>query len=82
MQTQDAELLEQLRAEVAAIERLRGTMGVAEQLTVEAFDCARRDDFEEARHRLRLRDNPKWFNESECGRAYAAAMADKRARSA
>jgi hypothetical protein len=74
-------LLERLRRacrfiHVGASGRLK--MTTEQKLTDEALSCAERGDFDEARHRLRLRDHPKWSSPQECQAAYDSAMAAKR----
>lgn len=53
-------------------------MSTSQQLTDEAAYYAERGDLDEARHRLRLRDHPKWQHPGECQSAYDAVMAEKR----
>ena len=56
------------------------TLTLTDCLIDEALYYARRGDLDEATLRLRLRGEPKFSSSAECEEAYAAAMADKRAR--
>jgi hypothetical protein len=80
--SKDERLLTQLHRSVARFGNTLagGSMSIEQQLTDEALSYARRGDFDEARHRLRLRDNPKWHSVEECQGQYDAAIAEKRAR--
>ena len=51
---------------------------VAAQLVENAGDAARRDDFGQAMHLLRLAAEPKYSSIEECRAAYDNAMAEKR----
>lgn len=76
--TSSNDLLRELSAEMDDIGRYRGTMSDNQKLTAEAYDCARHGDFDEARHRLRLRDEPKFSSIDQCKQQYKAAMVETR----
>jgi hypothetical protein len=81
MQT-DAQLLDSLREQSRRIQQGIGKMSERETLTVEAYECAKRGDFDDARLRLERRDNPKWWSPRHCEDEYHAAMAAKRGAAA
>lgn len=81
---EDRALLERLRRAQRYIHQTNGggEMTVEQKLADEALWYAERGDFDEARHRLRLRDHPKWHDPGKCAAAYEQAMAEKRGAAA
>lgn len=72
-------LVARLTRQLDAFDFGAGPMSDHQKLTVEALDCAKHGLFDEARHRLRLRDRPKFRDLGDCHLRYNAAMDETRA---
>lgn len=77
--TQFCEMVERQAKEIFSSHSPRQKMDEHQRLTIEALEYIRAGDIDEAHHRIKLRNEPKWRSITACERDYAAAMAETRA---